>query len=62
MEFPWLFRGCLIPPTYRVALLPTPALERLKIEGAACKVVLVTAPAGAPPVTRSRARMAWSSS
>lgn len=46
MEFPWLFRGCLTPPTYRVALMPTPALERLKVEGAAFKVVMVTAPAG----------------
>jgi LuxR family maltose regulon positive regulatory protein len=46
MEFPWLFRGRLTPPTYRVALLPTPALKRLQIEGTAYKVVLLTAPAG----------------
>ena len=46
MEFPWLFRGRLTPPTYRVALLPTPALRRLQIEGSAYKVVLATAPAG----------------
>jgi LuxR family transcriptional regulator, maltose regulon positive regulatory protein len=46
MEFPWLFRGRLTPPTYRVALLPTPALKRLQIEGSAYKVVLLTAPAG----------------
>ena len=46
MEFPWLFRGRLTPPTYRVALLPTPALKRLQIEGSAYKIVLLTAPAG----------------
>src|ERR1700735_1103529 len=46
MEFPWLFRGRLTPPTYRVALLPTPALKRLQIEGTAYKVVLLIAPAG----------------
>jgi LuxR family transcriptional regulator, maltose regulon positive regulatory protein len=46
MEFPWLLRGRLSPPTYRVALLPTPALARLQNEGAAYKVVLLTAPAG----------------
>ena len=46
MEFPWLLRGRLTPPTYRVALLPTPALARLQDEGAAYKVVLLTAPAG----------------
>ncbi len=33
-------------PTYRVALLPTPAFERLKVEGSAHKLVLLTAPAG----------------
>jgi ATP/maltotriose-dependent transcriptional regulator MalT len=46
MEFPWLLRGRLTPPTYRVALLPTPALARLQDEGAAYKVMLLTAPAG----------------
>jgi LuxR family transcriptional regulator, maltose regulon positive regulatory protein len=46
MEFHWLFRGRLTPPTYRVALLPTPALKRLESDGAAYKVVLLTAPAG----------------
>ena len=46
MEFPWLFRGRLTPPTYRVALLSTPALVRLQNEGAAYKVVLLIAPAG----------------
>ncbi len=46
MEFPWPFRGSLTPPTYRVALLPTPALQRLETEGSAYKVVLLTAPAG----------------
>ena len=46
MEFHWLFRGRLTPPTYRVALLPTPALKRLASDGAAYKVVLLIAPAG----------------
>ena len=28
MDLHWLFRGRLTPPSYRVALLPTPALRR----------------------------------
>lgn len=46
MDLQWLFRGRLTPPTYRVALLPTPALRRLEAEGSAYKVVLLTGPAG----------------
>jgi LuxR family transcriptional regulator, maltose regulon positive regulatory protein len=46
MDLHWLLRGRLTPPSYRVALLPTPALGRLEVEGSAHKVVLVTAPAG----------------
>jgi ATP/maltotriose-dependent transcriptional regulator MalT len=46
MDLHWLLRGRLTPPSYRVALLPTPALRRLEAEGSAHKVVLVTAPAG----------------
>ena len=46
MSRDWLLRGRLTPPTYRVALLPTPALLRLEAEGCDHKVVLVTAPAG----------------
>lgn len=46
MSRDWLLRGRLTPPTYRVALLPTPALLRLETEGCDHKVVLVTAPAG----------------
>jgi LuxR family maltose regulon positive regulatory protein len=46
MDRDWLLRGRLTPPSYRVVLLPTPALVRLQAEGAEHKVVLVTAPAG----------------
>jgi len=46
MDLHWLFRGRLTPPSYRVALLPTPALRRLEADGSAFKVVLVTGPAG----------------
>jgi LuxR family maltose regulon positive regulatory protein len=46
MDLNWLFRGTLTPPTYRVALLPTPALTRLACDGTAYKVVLITGPAG----------------
>jgi LuxR family transcriptional regulator, maltose regulon positive regulatory protein len=45
-EFHGFLRGRLTPPTYRVALLPTPALIRLQNEGADYKVVLLIAPAG----------------
>ncbi len=46
MDRDWLLRGRLRPPSYRVALLPTPALMRLDAQGSEHKVVLVTAPAG----------------
>ena len=46
MDLHWFFRGRLTPPTYRVALLPTPTLGRLETEGSAYKVVLLTGPAG----------------
>ncbi|HEY3656240.1 MAG TPA: LuxR C-terminal-related transcriptional regulator [Steroidobacteraceae bacterium] len=46
MDLHWLFRGRLTPPSYRVALLPTPALRRLEADGSVYKVVLVTGPAG----------------
>jgi ATP/maltotriose-dependent transcriptional regulator MalT len=46
MDLHWLFRGRLTPPSYRVALLSTPALKRLESEGSAYKVVLITGPAG----------------
>jgi LuxR family maltose regulon positive regulatory protein len=42
----WLLRGRLTPPSYRVVLLPTPALARLQAVGSDHKVVLVTAPPG----------------
>ncbi len=46
MDLHWLFRGRLTPPSYRVALLPTPALRRLEADGSVYKVVLVTGPPG----------------